>query len=139
MATIETIGDGLKTRLQTIAATSLRQVYAPDEIPDQVNAPPVALILPGTIQYHGSHGNQWRPTFRILVLMTKQDQPSALAKLLPLMEPTGAASIKAAIEGDRTLGGIDVDAMVVSNSGFGPITWAGTTYLGTEFEVEVIS
>ena len=44
---IEAIGDGIKTRLNTIAGL---RVYAPKEVPDSLELP-CALILPGESIY----------------------------------------------------------------------------------------
>ncbi len=132
---IETIGTGIKTRLQTISA--LRKVYAPNELPDSVNAFPSALIMPALIDYDQSFGGLYVSTFRIIVLMSKQDTPSALNKLMDYIEPTGTNSIKAAIYGDCTLNSTADDCELQRNLGFGVMTFGGITYLSTEFELIV--
>ena len=131
---VETMGTGLKTRLQTISGL---RVYAPNELPDSVNAFPAALILLGSTDYLQTFTNDVEITFRVLLLLTKQSQPSALNKLLDYIEPTGAKSIRAAIDGDTTLGATADYAVVGLCSGAGMTTWGGHVYLSTEFEVKV--
>jgi hypothetical protein len=128
------MGDGLKTRLETISGL---RVYAPKELPDSVNSFPAALILLGDTNYLQTYTNDVEVIFRVLLLLTKQNQPSALNKLLDYIEPTGVKSIRAAIDGDTTLGGAADFAVMVSCSGAGVTTWGGHIYLSTEFEVRV--
>ena len=132
--TIKTIGQGLKTRLQTISGL---QVFAPDELPDSPNSFPSAMILPGNVTYHLTHDESFDIDYRLLLLFTKQDQPSAISAMIDYMEVTGTKSVKAAIEGDRTLGGAAGDVQVNLNSGVGNITWGGTVYISTEFKIIV--
>lgn len=131
---VQTIGDGIKTRLQTI--TGLR-VFAPDELPDSINEFPAAVILPGETVYHAHFGGDADYTFRIIVMTGKQDNPSALNRLLPYLELTGTSSVKAAIETDATLNGSADDCKVVSNTGLGVTSWGGVSYLSTEFTLQV--
>ena len=132
---LETIGDGLATRLKTISGL---RVYAPKELKDSLSQFPCALILPGETTYKIEFSSTFSSyTFRILLLFTKQDQPSAINKMLDYIEVTGDYSVVAAIYGDSTLGGAADDCIVRRNLGIGGITWGGYVYLGTEFEVEV--
>lgn len=130
--TIVSIGTGLKTALAGI--TTLR-VFAPDEIPDALPELPALVILPPKISYHITYDEKVGLDFRALLLFTKQDQPSALSAMLPYLETTGSYSIKAAIESERTLGGVADDVIVKTSSGSGYTTWGGTTYLSSEFEI----
>lgn len=132
---VETIGTGLATAIETI--TTL-QVFAPNELPDTINSFPAAIVLPGVLKYHRTHDELWDTNFRIVVLFAKQDTPSAMALMVPYMEITGTYSIKAAIESDRTLGGVADDLRVETCSGAGYTPWGGINYLSTQFEVYVI-
>lgn len=132
---VQTIGAGLATRLETITGL---QVFAPDEIPDTPNSFPCAMILPAPIEYHKTHDAMYDMSYRIIVLFAKQDTPSALALMVPYMETTGTYSIKYAIEGDRQLGGAADDLRVDSCSGAGYTTWGGIVYLSTEFKVYIL-
>ena len=135
---VETIGVALGVRLETI--TGLR-VYNPAELPKSVKEFPCALIMPGTISYHDTHGgaSYYTITYRVIIAVTNQDQPSRLNELLDYIEPSGTYSVVAAIEGDRTLGATASDCMVFSNAGVGNTIWGGATLLSTEFEVRVLA
>ncbi len=131
---LETIGLGIKARLETI--TGLK-VFAPSELPDSINQFPAALILPGETNYNSTFSGDADYRFRVIMLITKQDSPSALGKLLDYIELTGTYSVKAAIEADSTLAGAADDLRVSRNLGIGVTVWGGYTYLSTEFSVEV--
>ncbi len=134
---LETIGTGIKTRLDTISGL---KVFSPKELPDSINQFPVALILPGETTYDAMFGNISRDSdyrFRVIILITKQDSPSALNALLDYIEVTVTHSVKAAIEADSTLDGSADDCRVSRNLGIGATTWGGSTYLSSEWEVLV--
>ncbi len=131
---LETIGLGIKTRLETI--TGLK-VFAPSGLPDSINQFPAALILPGETAYNAMFSGDADYRFRLIILITKQDSPSALGKLLDYIELTGTYSVKAAIDGDNTLNGSADDSRISRNLGIGTTIWGGFTYLSTEFELLV--
>ena len=135
---VESIGEALGVRLKTI--NNLR-VYTPDKLPKTVNQFPCALIMPGTISYHDTHGgaSYYTIIYRVIIAVTNQDQPEKLNKLFDYIEPSGTYSVVAAIEGDRTLGGTASGCMVFTNAGIGFTTWGGQNLLSTEFEVRVLS
>jgi len=132
---IETVGAGIKTRLQTIS--DLR-VFAPNELPGSVNQFPAALILPVVTEYQTTFSTtDGDYNFRIILLLTNQDNPKALDRMLPYMESTGTKSITTAINADSTLGGTAACCRVDRNLGFGSTMWGGSLYLSTEFEMRV--
>lgn len=129
------IGDGLKTRLQTIHGL---RVYSIKELPDSVNQFPTALILPGETAYVTTLSSTDSDyNFRVILLFSKQDTPSAISKMLPYMAVSGEKSVVAAIHGDRTLDENADDCKVILNHGVSGLTWGGATYLSTEFTVQV--
>lgn len=132
---MEAIGSGLKTRLQTISDIAI--VFAPNEIPDSIPALPCAIILPAHTDYDSTFSGEYDCEFRILILLAKPDLPSALNRILDYANPSGSDSVRAAINGDNTLGSSADDCQVTSNSGAGFTTWGGTQYLSTEFEIVV--
>lgn len=129
---LETIGLGIKTRLETISGL---KVFALSGLPDSINQFPAALILPGETVYDAMFSRDADYRFRIIILITKQDSPSALGKLLDYIELTGTYSVKAAIEADSTLNGSADDSRVSRNLGIGTTVWGGYTYLSSEFEL----
>ena len=131
---LETIGAGVAVRLETISGL---KVFAPDELPDVINEFPAALILPGETTYNAMMSGDANYIFRIILLFTKQDSPSALGKLLDYIELTGTYSVKAAIDADTTLNSSADDSRVTKNLGIGVTNWGGYAYLSTEFLLEV--
>ena len=131
---LETIGAGVAVRLETISGL---KVFAPDELPDVINEFPAALILPGETTYNAMMSGGANYIFRIILLFTKQDSPSALGKLLDYIELTGTYSVKAAIDADTTLNSSADDSRVTKNLGIGVTNWGGYAYLSTEFLLEV--
>lgn len=130
---LEAMGAGLKTRLETIS--DLERVFGPDELPNAVNECPAALILPGETEYNQTFTNKIDVLFRVLILVAKQDNPSAYNRLLDYMTITGDDSVYAAIAADQTLDAAADAAFVTKCSGAGATIWGGHTYLSTEFEV----
>jgi hypothetical protein len=131
---IETIGTGLKTRLDTI--TGLR-VFAPNELPGSANELPAAFIIPGGVDYNSDFSANYALTFRVVIAVTRQDEATAHDAILTYMEPSGTNSVLAAIEADRTLNGTCDTARVLRNLGIRTWTMGGVDYLATEFEVLV--
>lgn len=131
---LEAIGSGIKTRLETIPGL---KVFAPNALPDAINQFPAALILPGETNYNAMFSGDANYVFRVIILITKQDTPSALGKLLDYIELTGTYSVKAAIETDSTLNGSADDSRVSRNLGIGATVWGGYSYLSTEFLLDV--
>ena len=132
---IEAIGSGVKTRLNTIAGL---RVYAMHEIPDTLELP-CALILPGENHYAITFDAGYDMVVRIIIVISKQDTPSAFNKILDYIESAGASSIFAAIDGDKTLNASCDSSKLSRNFGVGSITWGNITYLSTEFELQVWS
>lgn len=132
---MENISDGLKTRLKTIKGL---KVYATKELPDSVNQFPAALILPGETAYGTTlNSTDGDYNFRVILLFSKQDTPSAISKMLPYLADSGKQSVVAAIQGDRTLDNNAEDVKVTTNLGISSLAWGGVPYLSTEFAVLV--
>lgn len=132
---LKEIGEGLKSALCDIGDLEGR-VYPPHELPSSVACFPSALIMLGETPYHEDFSGNRRTTFRIIIVISRVDQISGVDRLLEYAEPTGAQSVKAAIEADPTLGGTADDCDVVRNIGFRPMAW-DTLYMSTESEVAV--
>lgn len=133
-ATIEEIMTGLETRLATI--TGLRTTdYAPDN--PQV---PAAFPLVPAFTYRETMGRgTYTLPFRIAVLVSGQLDRIGQHKLAGYVNQTGDASIRAALEADKTLGGIVNDLVVDSfdPTGLDEVGLAG--YIGGIFNVRVIA
>lgn len=128
------IGDGIKKRLQTIQGL---RIFSTKELPDTVNQFPAALIMPGETRYMADFSADADYNFRIILLFSKADTPSAISKMLPYIATTGDKSIVAAIEGDLTLDGHAENCKIINNLGIGNIVWGAIPYLSTEFQAQV--
>jgi hypothetical protein len=134
MATLSEIRDGIATNLATIAGLRTSGV-----IPGQVN-PPYAVISPEGIDYHRAFANGFNTyNFTITVVVGQADSRSSQKTLDAYCTPSGASSIKSAIESDKTLSGKAFDVMVSEMRNYGSTTIGETTYLAAEFTCAVQS
>ena len=135
MATFSSIRDGLKTRLATISGVT---VY--DTVPDFLD-PPAIIIAPFNTLNFDTTMARGADTYEIPVILYIQrvDAASAQDSLDAFLASSGGSSVKAAIEGDLTLGGAAMSARVVSATDYGEYEVSqGTSYLGVTFNIEVI-
>lgn len=131
---LNAVMDGLGVRLATISDLRV------DDYPaDTVNPPAVVVGLPTETAYDFSKARGFdQATFPVFVIVGSAFSRAARDALGPYLAGTGDQSIKAAIEGDRTLGGA-CSTLRVKNArtdGSG-ITVNGVRYTGAIFEVEV--
>lgn len=100
---------------------------------------PSVEIVPAPVEYDkaGSRGtDQW--TFYVRVLVGTPSDVGGQKKLDKFMEPTGATSVKAALESDTTLGGAALDLWVGKCSGYRVYQREGApAVLGAEWTVTV--
>ena len=109
MTTLAEVRDGLDARLDTI--TGLRVV---DYVPDDVGGYPAALIFPPTnADYSDDLGDGSFTVQFVVLLLVPANVDRRQLSLYELMDRTGTGSVFAAVEADRTLGGLNVDARVV--------------------------
>jgi hypothetical protein len=134
MATLSEIRDGIATNLATIVGLRTSGV-----IPGQVN-PPYAVITPEGIDYHRAFANGFNTyNFTITVVVGQADSRSSQKALDAYCTPSGASSIRSAIESDKTLSGKAFDVMVSEMRNYGSTTIGETTYLAAEFTCAVQS
>ena len=109
-ATISQVGAGLATRLSTISGLRVFE-YQPDSA-----YPPFAFPSLTNIEYHKAMaGGAQNYTYTITVVTGRVDERSGQDELDAFASYDGAKSVRAAIEADRTLGGV-VDTLIVSSS-----------------------
>ncbi|CAB5218977.1 hypothetical protein UFOVP226_15 [uncultured Caudovirales phage] len=126
------VRDGLKTRLATI--TGLRTY---DIVPDGI-APPAAVVgllsldFDMSMQRYLDHGD-----IEILIIVGRMSERAAQDKLDSYLSGSGTSSIKAAIEGDTTLGGSVQTCRVLSASPT-TITVSGAEMLCYRYQIEVV-
>lgn len=133
--TIAQIRSGLAANLAAISdvQVSTYMLAAP--------TPPAIHLFPEEAQFDGamSRGaDTWRFTIEAFVGLVTGE--GAQKRLDLMLAPSGATSIKAAVESDRTLGGLSVDTRVVSTTGYRVYERAGgAPVLGCQWSVTVIA
>jgi hypothetical protein len=132
MASLSDIRDGIATNLATIVG-----LRTTGYIPGQVT-PPYAIISPDGIEYHKSFHNGFNTyNFTISIVVGQAESRTAQTILDGYCSPTGATSIKSAIESDKTLAGKAFDLVVSDMRNYGSTTIGETTYLAAEFSCAV--
>ena len=132
-ATPSQVKDGLKVRIETISG-----LRAFDYQPDQVN-PPFAFPTLNEIRYHDRGFNDGGVVmdFTITLVVFRSSERVAQDDIDKFTAFSGAQSIRAAIEGDRTLGGVCDDLIVNSASNITNLDANDSTYLTIDFNVTV--
>ena len=132
-ATISQVKNGLKAAIQNVAG-----LRAYDYQPDQVN-PPFAWPTLDEIRYHqtGFASGGVVMDFTVTVVVQRSSERTAQDKMDQYMAWDGAQSVRAAIEADRTLGGVCEDLIVISGGNFTNIDANDTLYLTVDFKVTV--
>lgn len=109
MTTLAQVRDGLAARLDTI--TGLRVT---GYLPDDVGGYPAALIFPPTnADYSDDLGSGSFTVQFVVMLLVDAASARHQDTLYELLDRTGTRSVFAAVEADRSLGGLNVDARVV--------------------------
>ena len=135
MASMMALREGIATRLATIDELN---VYA--FIPDTI-VTPAAIVAPGEeafIQWDTSMSRGSDDyTFRVTLLLPRGSDQDGQAKLDAYLAGSGAESVKTAIEGDETLGGVADWAHVTEARSYGRVRWNEIEYYGCELVVTV--
>ena len=131
-ATVSAVKQGIAVRLGTISG-----LRAWNEQPNQVNAPIGYANLDGIIYHRTMRASMVEMTFTVTVVVSRADERTGIASVDAYTSATGERSIKAAIEGDRTLGGIVDDLVVESASGILNLPADDGDYLAVDFKVLV--
>jgi hypothetical protein len=128
---VSNVRDGLKTRLATISGLRVWDV-----IPDQVT-PPGAVIgqLDFTFDIDNARGVDLA-NVDVYVIVQRMDARSGQNKLDGYLAGSGASSIKAAIEGDRTLGGT-VNTLRVTRAEAGTYVQGDVTFLSYRYSLTI--
>lgn len=135
MATVTELRTGLANNLATIQG-----LRTSPTIPDQIN-PPLAVIIPNTITFDTafarSGGDEYE--FIVTLIVGRVDERTAQNRLDAYCSGSGASSVKAAVESDKTLGGKAFDCRCVSLRNYNQISVGDSMYLSAEFVVQVYS
>ena len=131
-ATISQVNTGLKNRLSTI--TGLR-VY--DYQPDNGYVPFVFPALT-TIEYHKAMTGGMRIfTYNITIVTGRVDERTGQDELDAYASYDGAKSVRAALEADKTLGGVVDTLIVTSSANVNAMSQGENQYLTLDFTVTV--
>ena len=135
MASLSSIRSGLSTRLATISGLSVYS-YVPDSI-----EPPTAVVGVMSSVDYDSTMSRGSDSYEIplYLYVSRVDAELSQDSLDEFLAGSGSSSIKQAIEGDSTLGGVVSSARVVEASNYGVYTVNSIDYLGVEFSVEIIT
>jgi hypothetical protein len=107
-----------------------------ETIPDQPN-PPMAVISLESVNYDQTFQRGMSEyNFVISVLAGRVSERNAQSRLDSYIDP-GSATIKNAIESDRSLGSAVFDVRVSDMSNIGAVNLGETIYLGADFSVRV--
>ena len=125
------VRDGLKTRLLTISG-----LRAYDLIPDTVT-PPAAVVgqLDFTFDIDNARGLD-QAQVDVLVIVQRFSERSGQDLLDSYLSGSGATSIKAAIESDRTLGGA-VNTLRVTGAEAGTYESQGVEFLSYRYRITI--
>lgn len=133
--TIEQVMLGIEARLHTIAGLRATEYAA-----DQINPPHAIVGVPPIPRYHATMARgtfEIEPTVTILV-SAAVDRVGQL-KLAGYANPTGASSVLAALEADKTLGGVVDDCYVVDFRPLGLQEVGVIGYYGGVFTLRAIA
>lgn len=131
-ATVSQVAEGIKTRLATV--TGLRTFSYQ---PEQLN-PPVAFPVLESVEYHGAMGGgNVRMRWQVFVIVGRYLDRVAHSNLDGYLSYSGATSLRAAIEGDKTLGGVAQTLILENGLSVGALTVAEADFLQVQFSVLV--
>jgi len=102
--------------------------------------PPMAVVSPSSIEYDlNAKNGVSRYLFTVTVFVVKADDRAAQLRVDPFVAPTGTGSIKAALEADRTLGGVVNTLRVTDVNNYSSADANDVLYLAVDFQVEVFA
>jgi hypothetical protein len=131
-ATISQVADGLKTRLATISGLRTFSYQ-----PEQEN-PPFAYPQLNSVDYHRAYqGGDVVMNWTIYVIVGRYLDRTAHASLDDYLSYSGSKSVRAAIEGDNTLGGVCSTLIVRSGADISSLDANGAQFLMIQIQVEV--
>jgi hypothetical protein len=134
MSSVSAIATGLQARLATIAG-----VRAYSYQPEQLN-PPFAYPVLNTVSYHQTMGMGSAMTqfdWTVYVVVGRWVDRVAVTNLDGFLSPTGSSSIRAALEGDLTLGGACQNLVVASSANISALEQDDAEYLQVSFSVTI--
>jgi hypothetical protein len=131
-ATVSQVATGLANRLATISGLRSSAFQ-----PEQLN-PPFAFPTLNRIEYHKAFGGgdvvmDWT----VNVIVGRYVDRNAFTTLDGFLSYSGSTSIRAAIEGDKTLGGVCQTLVLPSGANITSLSSADAEFLQIQFQVTV--
>jgi len=132
MASVSALRSALASSMGSI--TGLRTSAT---VPDNPR-PPIAVVMPERIAYD-LNARRGADTFffTIILIVSRADDRAAQNNLDAYL--TGSSSIKAAVEADRTLGGVANTCRVTEMTNYASLPVGEVLYLSAQFTVEVVA
>lgn len=131
-ASVSSVATGLATALGTV--TGLRTY---NYQPEQLN-PPIAYPVLNSINYHRAmQGGDVVMDWTVSIIVGRYIDRTAVALLDDFLSFSGSKSIRAAIEADRTLGGVCQTLIVGSAADISSLSSADAEFLQIQFSVQV--
>jgi hypothetical protein len=131
---LSSLRSGLATRLETISGLRTSAYVPPDPMP------PVAIVVPTGIIFDSTFARgSDEYEFTVLILVGSVDDRVSQSTMDAYCDPSGSGSVKAAIEGDKTLGGVAFTCRVREMRNYQQTPVGDQIYLSAEFVVQVYS
>jgi len=131
-AAVSDVASGIAARLATISGM---RTFAFD--PMQYN-PPVAFPILQNVRYHEAFaGGDVQMEFSVMVIAARWAERLSYAVLDGFMSYSGASSVRAAIEGDKTLGGVAQTCVLSSSANITSVSSGEAEFLSVEFVLTV--
>ncbi len=131
-ASISAVTDAIKTALSTVSGLRTYSFQ-----PEQIN-PPFAFPELTSVTYHRAMGlGDVEMAFTINVVVGRYTDRTANDALDAYLSPTGATSIRAALESDRTLGGVVQTLILSSAANVVAVNEADANFLSVQFQLTV--
>lgn len=131
-ATVSQVATGLKNRLATISG-----LRAYSYQPEQLNVP-IAYPVLNSIDYHRAMaGGNVTMNWSLFVIVGRYTDNRAFEALDDYLSYSGAKSVRAAIEADRTLGGVCQTLIVATAVNIQPVTQAEAEFLSIRADCTV--
>lgn len=131
MATIREIIDGIRVRLQTIP-----NLRTPKRVPDTVD-PDTAVVRYAGTDFDATMHPATNDQHYMIQIFTSRASDRGQDALLEYCDDEGERSVKAAIEGDPTLGGLVMDAHLSQIQEPGGATPGGAEMYSVEMVITV--
>lgn len=132
--TILQVVQGIETQLATIDGLRVTEY-----VPDQINPPQASVGPPAIPEYRSSFRRGiFAITPTVTIFTSAATDRAGQWALMDYMNPTGSKSIPAAIEADKTLGGLVDDCIVDNFTPLGLEQVGALGYYGGVFSLRVI-